>query len=444
MVTQSSNRGGCAPVSKPVLNSKHSFLPFAPPVYYDVDSRSVNSFFPAVRQNMGQPQVAIEESVARPLTTLSEDEQMFRDSVREFAEGEIRKRVEEMDEQGRLDPALTKQCFELGLMGIETPEEYNGAGGTFFQAILAVEELSRVDASLGVFVDVQNTLVNNALIRWGNPDQQTKYLTQLASEKVGAYALSEAGSGSDAFAMQTRAVDKGDHFVINGRKLWITNGKEAEIFVLFANANPEAGYRGITAFIVEKSFAGFSVGKKENKLGIRASSTVELILADCQVPKENVLGEIGKGYKTSIETLNEGRIGIGAQMIGLARGALECSLRYTTERQQFGKSINEFQGLQFQLAEMATELEAARLMVYNAARMKDAGQNFVKEAAMAKLFSSRAAEQITSKAIEMYGGYGYVKDYPVEKFWRDSKIGAIYEGTSNMQLQTIAKLIIGK
>jgi alkylation response protein AidB-like acyl-CoA dehydrogenase len=393
---------------------------------------------------MTQTQTALEESLARPLTTLSEDEQMFRDSVREFAEGEIRKRVEEMDEQQHLDPAVMKQCFELGLMGIETPEEYDGAGGTFFQAILAVEELSRVDASLGVFVDVQNTLVNNAFIRWGNADQRKKYLPQLATEKVGAYALSEAGSGSDAFAMQTRAVDAGDHFMINGRKLWITNGKEAEIFVLFANANPEAGYRGITAFIVEKSFEGFTVGKKENKLGIRASSTTELILEDCKVPKENVLGEFGKGYKVSIETLNEGRIGIGAQMIGIARGALEAALNYTKERQQFGKSISDFQGVQFQLAEMATDLEAARLMVYNAARMKDAKLNFVKEAAMAKLYSSRAAERIASKAIELYGGYGYVKDYPVEKFWRDSKIGAIYEGTSNMQLQTIAKLIIGK
>jgi alkylation response protein AidB-like acyl-CoA dehydrogenase len=391
---------------------------------------------------MTQTQTALEESLARPLTTLSEDEQMFRTSVREFAEGEIRKRVEEMDEQQHLDPAVMKQCFELGLMGIETPEEYNGAGGTFFQAILAVEELSRVDASLGVFVDVQNTLVNNAFIRWGSADQKKKYLPQLATGKVGAYALSEAGSGSDAFAMQTRAVDASDHFLINGRKLWITNGKEAEIFVLFANANPEAGYRGITAFIVEKSFAGFTVGKKENKLGIRASSTTELILEDCKVPKENVLGEFGKGYKVSIETLNEGRIGIGAQMIGIARGALEAALNYTKERQQFGKSISDFQGVQFQLAEMATDLEAARLMVYNAARMKDAKQNFVKEAAMAKLYSSRAAERIASKAIELYGGYGYVKDYPVEKFWRDSKIGAIYEGTSNMQLQTIAKLII--
>jgi alkylation response protein AidB-like acyl-CoA dehydrogenase len=393
---------------------------------------------------MSQSQTAVEESLARPLTTLSEDEQMFRDSVREFAEGELRKRVQPMEEQGHLDASLIKQCFELGLMGIETPEEFGGAGGSFFQAILAVEELSRVDASVGVFVDVQNTLVNNALLRWANSEQKEKYLSQLASEKVGAYALSEAGSGSDAFALQTRAVESDDHFILNGRKLWITNGKEAEIFVLFANANPEAGYRGITAFIVEKDTAGFSVGKKENKLGIRASSTTELILEDCAVPKENVLGEVGKGYKTSIETLNEGRIGIGAQMIGIARGALEASLAYTTERQQFGKSINEFQGVQFQLAEMATELEAARLMVYNAARMKDAGQSFVKEAAMAKLFSSRAAERITSKAIELYGGYGYVKDYPVEKYWRDSKIGAIYEGTSNMQLQTIAKLIIGK
>jgi butyryl-CoA dehydrogenase/short/branched chain acyl-CoA dehydrogenase len=393
---------------------------------------------------MSQTKVAVEESIARPLTTLSEDEQMFRDSVREFAEGEIRKRVEEMDEQAHLDQGIIEHCFALGLMGIETPEEFGGAGGSFFQAILAVEELSRVDASVGVLVDVQNTLVNNALIRWGNAEQKKKYLSQLAAKKIGAYALSEAGSGSDAFAMQTRAVEAGDHFVLNGQKLWITNGKEAEVFVLFANANPDAGYRGITAFIIDKDTPGFSVGKKENKLGIRASSTTELILEDCKVPKENVLGEVGKGYKVSIETLNEGRIGIGAQMIGLARGALESALSYTAERQQFGKSINQFQGLQFQLAEMATDLEAARLMVYNAARMKDLGLNFVKEAAMAKLYSSRAAERITSKAIELYGGYGYVKDYPVEKYWRDSKIGAIYEGTSNMQLQTIAKLIIGK
>jgi alkylation response protein AidB-like acyl-CoA dehydrogenase len=329
-------------------------------------------------------------------------------------------------------------------MGIETPEEFGGAGSSFFTAILAVEELSRVDASVGVFVDVQNTLVNNAFIRWGTQEQKNKYLSRLASESVGAYALSEAGSGSDAFAMQTRAVDRGDHYLLNGQKLWITNGNEAEIFVLFANANPEAGYRGITAFVVEKAFEGFAVGKKENKLGIRASSTTELILTDCKVPKENVLGEAGKGYKISIETLNEGRIGIGAQMLGIARGALDAAIAYTGERQQFGKPINQFQGVQFQLAEMATQLEAARLMVYNAARMKDAGMNFVKEAAMAKLYSSRAAERISSLAIELYGGYGYVKDYPVEKFWRDSKIGAIYEGTSNMQLQTIAKLLIGK
>jgi alkylation response protein AidB-like acyl-CoA dehydrogenase len=392
---------------------------------------------------MSQSQTSIDQPVGRPLTTLSEDEQMFRSSVREFAEGELRPRVEKMDENGKLDPALIKQCFELGLMGIETPEEYGGAGASFFTAILAVEELSRVDASVGVLVDVQNTLVNNALIHWGTSAQKQKYLKKLASESVGAYALSEAGSGSDAFAMQTRAVEKGDHYLINGQKLWITNGIEADIFVLFANANPEAGYRGITAFVIEKGFPGFSVGKKENKLGIRASSTVELILEDCQVPKENVLGELGKGYKISIETLNEGRIGIGAQMVGIATGALECAIRYTGERQQFGKAINQFQGVQFQLAEMATELEAARLMVYNAARMKDAGINFVKEAAMAKLYSSRVAERVSSKAIELYGGYGYVKDYPVEKYWRDSKIGAIYEGTSNMQLQTIAKLIIG-
>lgn len=393
---------------------------------------------------MSQSRTAIEQSAGHPLTAISEEEQMFRSSVREFAEGEIRPRVEEMDEKSKLDPAIIKQCFDLGLMGIETPEEFGGAGSSFFTAILAVEELSRVDASVGVLVDVQNTLVNNAFIRWGNAEQKQRYLPQLAAEKVGAYALSEAGSGSDAFAMQTRAVDKGDHFLLNGQKLWITNGNEAEIFVLFANAKPEEGYRGITAFVIEKGFEGFAVGKKENKLGIRASSTTELILTDCKVPKENVLGEFGKGYKVSIETLNEGRIGIGAQMIGIARGALDAALAYTGERQQFGKPINQFQGVQFQLAEMAVQLEAARLMVYNAARMKDAGMNFVKEAAMAKLYSSRAAERISSLAIELYGGYGYVKDYPVEKYWRDSKIGAIYEGTSNMQLQTIAKLMIGK
>src|ERR671912_1122574 len=379
-----------------------------------------------------------------PLTVYSEDENMFRASVREFAEGEIRQRVEAMDEHAKMDPVIIRQLFDLGLMGVETPEEYGGAGASFFTAIIGVEELSRVDPSVGVLMDVQNTLVNNALIRWGSPEQKKKYLPLLASEKVGAYCLSEAGSGSDAFALATRAVEDGDHFRLTGQKLWITNGNEAEIFIVFANARPEEGYRGITAFVVEKDFDGISVGKKENKLGIRASSTTEIILDNCRVPKENVLGELGKGYKVSIETLNEGRIGIGAQMIGLARGALEHALRYTGERAQFGKPINQFQGVQFQLAELATELEAARLLVYNAARLKDAGLPFVKEAAMAKLYSSRAAEHIASKAIELYGGYGFVKDYPVEKYWRDSKIGAIYEGTSNMQLQTIAKLLIGK
>src|SRR4026207_1927323 len=323
---------------------------------------------------MSQSQTALEQISATPLTSLSEDETMFRASVREFAEGELRHRVEHMDETAKLDPAIIKQCFELGLMGIETPEEYGGAGANFFTAILAVEELSRVDASVGVFVDVQNTLVNNAFIRWGTADQKKNHLTRLASETVGAYALSEPGSGSDAFAMQTRAVEKDDHYLLNGRKLWITNGNEAEIFVLFANANPGEGYRGITAFVVEKSFSGFSVGKKENKLGIRASSTTELILEDCAVPKENVLGEVGKGYKTAIETLNEGRIGIGAQMIGLAAGALDHAIRYTKERKQVGKAIAEFQAVQHQLARAAVDVEAARLTVYNAARLRDAGE----------------------------------------------------------------------
>ncbi|MCA1591133.1 MAG: acyl-CoA dehydrogenase [Acidobacteria bacterium] len=386
---------------------------------------------------------AVQETLSgSPLTVYSEDEDMFRASVREFAEGEIRPRVEEMDEHAKMAPEIIKHLFELGLMGVETPEEYGGAGASFFTAIIGVEELSRVDPSVGVLMDVQNTLVNNAFIRWGNTEQKKKYLPRLSSDTIGAYALSEAGSGSDAFAMQTRAVDRGDHFELTGQKLWITNGNEAGIFVVFANAKPEDGYKGITAFIVEKNFEGFAVGKKENKLGIRASSTTEIILDGCRVPKENVLGEFGKGYKISIETLNEGRIGIGAQMIGLARGAFEAALRYTGERAQFGKPINQFQGVQFQLAEMAIDIEAARLLVYNAARLKDAGLPFVKEAAMAKLTSSRVAERVASVAIELYGGYGFVKDYPVEKYWRDSKIGAIYEGTSNMQLQTIAKLLI--
>jgi alkylation response protein AidB-like acyl-CoA dehydrogenase len=376
------------------------------------------------------------------LTVLSEEEDLFRSSVREFAEGEVRPKVEAMEHAGKLDGDLIKQCFELGLMAIESPEEYGGAGSTIFNAILAIEELARVDASVSVFVDVHNTLVTNAFMRWASDDQKRKYMPQLAEGRVGAYALSEAASGSDAFALKTRAVDKGDHFELNGQKLWITNGNEAEIFVLFATVDPEAGYKGITAFIVEKGFEGFSVGKKENKLGIRASSTTELILDNCVVPKENVLGEVGKGYKVSIETLNEGRIGIGAQMVGIAQGAFEASIGYTKEREQFGQAISNFQAVQFQLAEMAVEIEAARLLVYNAARRKDAGQPFLKEAAIAKLYSSRVAEAVSSKAIELYGGYGYVKDYPVEKFWRDSKIGAIYEGTSNMQLQTIAKLIM--
>ncbi|HEX9928095.1 MAG TPA: acyl-CoA dehydrogenase [Pyrinomonadaceae bacterium] len=386
---------------------------------------------------------ALEPEMTNPaLTDLTEEESFFRASVREFAEGEVRPRVEAMEHAGKLDADLIRQCFELGLMAIETPDEYGGAGSTFFNAILAIEELARVDASTAVFVDVQNTLVANALLRWANEDQKKKYLGQMAESKVGAYALSEAASGSDAFALKTRVVDKGDYYELNGQKLWITNGNEAEIFIVFANIAPEQGYKGITAFLVEKSFEGFSVGKKEDKLGIRASSTTELIMENCRVPKENVLGEVGKGYKISIETLNEGRIGIGAQMVGIARGAFEAALKYTSEREQFGKKINDFQAVQFQLAEMAVELEAARLMVYNAARLKDTGKPFVKEAAMAKLYSSRVAEKISSKAIELYGGYGYVKDYPVEKFWRDSKIGAIYEGTSNMQLQTIAKLVI--
>ncbi len=375
------------------------------------------------------------------LTTLSEEEELFKSSFREFAEGEVRPRVEEMEKAGKLDPELIKQCFEIGLMAIETPEEYGGAGSSFFNAILAIEELARVDASTAVFVDVQNTLVTNAIIRWANEDLKKKYLPQMAESRVGAYALSEAGSGSDAFALKTRAEDKGDYYELTGQKLWITNGNEAEIFVLFATVDPDAGYKGITAFIVEKDFEGFSVGKKEDKLGIRASSTTELILDACKVPKENVLGEVGKGYKVSIETLNEGRIGIAAQMVGIAQGAFEAALDYAAEREQFGKQLNRFQAIQFQLAEMAVEIEAARLLTYNAARLKDEGKPFLKEAAICKLYTSRVAESVSSKAIEIFGGYGYVKDYPVEKFWRDSKIGAIYEGTSNMQLATIAKLI---
>ncbi|HET8823591.1 MAG TPA: acyl-CoA dehydrogenase [Terriglobales bacterium] len=384
------------------------------------------------------------QAPATPLTTLSEDEILFRGNVRQFAEEKVRPLAKEMDEKGVFDHGLLEQFFQLGIMGIEIPEQFGGAGGKFFDAILAVEELSRADASAGVVVDVQNTLVNNALLRWGNAEQKKRYLPRMVSDTVGAYALSEAGSGSDAFALQTRAEASGSEYVLNGRKLWITNGKEAGLFVLFASIDPAAGYKGITAFIIEKGFAGFTVGKKEDKLGIRASSTCELILEDCRVPRENALGEVGKGYKIAIETLNEGRIGIGAQMLGVARGAWEYAAKYAQERKQFGKTLSEFQGIQFQIAQMATDIEAARLMVYNAARMKDAGVTFVKEAAMAKLFASHVAERVTSLAIEIYGGAGFTKDYPVEKYWRDSKIGKIYEGTSNMQLATIAKLVMGR
>jgi alkylation response protein AidB-like acyl-CoA dehydrogenase len=389
------------------------------------------------------PEMALQLPQSMPLTTLSEDETLFRDNIRQFADEKIRPLVKQMDEKGVFEKDLIREFFQLGLMGIEIPEQYGGGGAKFFEAILAVEELSRVDASAGVVVDVQNTLVNNALLRWGSEEQKKRYLPSMAADTVGAYALSEANSGSDAFGLQTRAVLKGSEYVLNGRKLWITNAKEAGLFVLFATLDPAAGYKGITAFLVENSFPGFSIGKKEDKLGIRASSTCELILEDCRIPKENVLGEPGKGYKIAIETLNEGRIGIGAQMIGLARGAWEYACKYAQERKQFGKVIAEFQGIQFQIAQMATEIEAARLLVYNCARMKDAGVNFVKEAAMTKLFASQVAERVTSLAIEIYGGYGFTRDYPVEKYWRDAKIGKIYEGTSNMQLATIAKLVLG-
>ncbi len=378
-----------------------------------------------------------------PLTALTEDERLLSETVRSFAETEVRPRVREMDERAEIAPELIRRLFELGLMGIEIPEPYGGGGGRFFHAVLAVEELSRVDPAVAVLVDVQNTLVNNALLRWGSPDLKRRYLPRLATDTVGAYALSEAGSGSDAFALATRAVEQGDEFVLNGRKLWTTNGREAGLFIVFATVNPEAGYRGITAFVIEREFPGFTVGRKEDKLGIRASSTTELILENCRVPRANILGEIGKGYKVAIETLNEGRIGIGAQMVGLARGALEHALRYTRERKQFGRPIAEFQAVQFQLAQAATELEAARLLVYNAARRREAGQPFVAEAAMCKYFASEMAERVTSLAVQLFGGYGYTKDYPVEKLYRDAKIGQIYEGTSNMQLQTIAKHLLG-
>src|SRR3954452_8848549 len=384
------------------------------------------------------------EAAHLPLTALSEEERMFRDAVRKFAREEIRPYVREMDEAGAFRKDIIRQFFEMGLMGIEIPEEFGGQGGTFFQAILAVEELSAVDPSAGVIVDVQNTICNNALLRWATPQQKAKYLPRLAADMVASYALSEAGSGSDAFAMGTRAEDRGDHFVLNGRKLWITNAAESGFFLLFANANPEAGYKGVTAFLIEREFPGFQVGKKEDKIGLRASSTCELLMDNCRVPRENVMGEVGKGYKIAIETLNEGRIAIGAQMIGLARGALDHAIAYARERKAFGKPIGEFQGVQFELAKMAVEVEAARLLVYNAARLRDAALPFLAEAAMAKYYSSEIAERVASKSIEVHGGVGITKDYPVEKLYRDAKIGRIYEGTSNIQLVTIAKKLLGK
>jgi butyryl-CoA dehydrogenase len=373
------------------------------------------------------------------LTALSEEESMFRDAVREFAEVDVRPHVQEMDEAAQFRPDLIRRFFELGLMGIEVPEQFGGAGGNIFHSVLAIEEIARVDASAAIYVDVQNTLVANAFLRWGSTEQHQRYCPRLTSEMLGAFALSEPASGSDAFALATRAERKGAGWELTGTKFWITNGAEAGVFIVFANADPAKGYKGITAFIVERGFPGFAVGKKENKLGIRASSTTELILDQCVVPDENVLGPVGQGYKIAIETLNEGRIGIGAQMIGVARGALEAATAHVKERRQFGKAIAEFQGVQFQLAQMATDLEAARLMVYNAARLKDAGLPFAQQAAMAKLFSSQVADRITSSCLELFGGYGYSKEYPAEKFYRDAKIGTIYEGTSNMQLQTIAK-----
>jgi len=385
-----------------------------------------------------------QDAVPMALTQLGEEEQMFRDSVRRFAAEQIGPLVRGMDESQQMDAGLIKRLFELGLMGIEIPEEYGGSGGSFFNAILAVEEISAVDPSVGVMVDVQNTLCINALVRWANDEQKKKYLPRLAADTIGSYALSEAGSGSDAFALQTRATKRGDDYVLNGQKLWITNAKEAGLFIVFATLDPSAGYKGITAFLVEKGMPGFTLGKKEDKLGIRASSTCALVFQDCVVPASQVLGEPGKGYKIAIETLNEGRIGIGAQMLGLAAGAWEHAAKWAKERKQFGKALVEFQAMQFQLAEMATEIEAARLMVYNAARLKDAKLEYLKEAAMCKYFASHVAERVASLAVEVLGGSGFVKDYPVEKLYRDAKIGKIYEGTSFMQLATIAKLTLGK
>jgi len=376
----------------------------------------------------------------QPLSVLSEEEELFRQTVREFAETEVGPYVHEMDEASQFKPELITKFFELGLMGIEVPEQLGGAGGSIFLATLAIEELARVDASAAIYVDVHNTLFNNALLRWGNDEQKARYFPRLTTELLGAFALSEPASGSDAFALECGATKDGDDWLLTGRKFWITSGAEAGIFIVFANVDKAKGYTGITAFLVERDFPGFSIGKREKKLGIRASSTVELILENCRVPAANVLGTVGQGYKVSIETLNEGRIGIGAQMVGIAQGALDAASQYVKERKQFGKALADFQGIQFQIAQMVVDLEAARLMVYNAARLKDAGLPFTREAAMAKLFSSVQANRITGQALELFGGYGYSREYPVEKFYRDAKIGVIYEGTSNMQLQTIAKM----
>jgi alkylation response protein AidB-like acyl-CoA dehydrogenase len=380
----------------------------------------------------------------QPLTVLTDEEQMFQAAAREFAEKEIGPHVEAMDREGVFRQELIEKFFDQGFMGISVPEAYGGSGGTFFMAVLAVEEFSRVDASAGVVIDVQNTLVSSAILRWGTDEQKREFLPRLVRDTVGAYALSEAGSGSDAFALETRATEDGDHYALNGRKLWTTNAKEAGIFIVFSTLNRELGYKGITAFLVDRSAPGFTVGRKEDKLGIRASSTCELLLEDCRVPKQNVLGQPGKGYKVAIETLNEGRIGIAAQMVGVAQGAFDHALGYAQERKQFGRRISEFQAIQFQLAGLATRIEAARLLAYNAARLKDAGKPFLKEAAMAKYFCSEVAERVASEAIEIYGGYGFTRDYPAEKYLRDSKIGKIYEGTSFMQLQTIAKSLLGR
>lgn len=379
-----------------------------------------------------------------PLTTLSQDELLFVSEVEKFANTQIKPKVLEMDEHEKMDPSIIQGLFEMGLMGIEVPEEFGGAGGSFFQSILAIEAISKVDPSVGVLCDVQNTLVNNIFLRWANKEQKAKYFPRLATKDIGSYCLTEPNSGSDAFAMKARAYDEGTHWRLEGKKIFITNAKEANIFVVFANINPEAGYKGITAFVVERGMPGFSVGKKEVKLGIRASSTCEVLFDQVKVPKENVLGEVGKGYKIAIETLNEGRIGIASQMLGLAQGALSGALSYAKQRSQFGKELRDFQGIQFTLADLATQIEAAKLMVYNAARLKDGKQSFIKEAAMAKLFVGNVAEEVASKALEVYGGYGFIKEFPAEKFYRDAKIGKLYEGTSNMQLATIFKLIDGQ